>query len=174
MHDDEVLYGSGQSSDPVHSGNTGTSSGQGSHFDGSSTNPTAATGYDNTTTGTGANTYGSGNTTSSSRMPGGFDDDVASTTAIRHGVPGNSQSGSTMTGSSGTNEPLDTNKPLPQAPGSTGTGVGGVRSTVGTGRDLPGTDRSMGQYVQPFLVFSFGIFHCMDATVSSLTRKTIC
>lgn len=51
-----------------------------------------------------------------------------------------------MTGSSGANDLLDTNKPLPQAPGSTGTGLGGASSTLGSGRDLP--DRTVGQYVQ--------------------------
>ncbi|KAI4129600.1 MAG: hypothetical protein LQ347_003716 [Umbilicaria vellea] len=143
-YDEEVLYGSGRSSDPVHSGTSGTtSSGPGSHLGGSSTTPSSATGYDNTGTGTGSNTYDSGNTLSSSRAHGGLADDGASTTAIRHGVPGNTQSGSTMTGSSGANDLLDTNKPLPQAPGSTGTGLGGASSTLGSGRDLP--DRTVGQ-----------------------------
>ena len=149
-----MLYGSGKSSDPVHSGTTGTSSGTGSQLGGSSTNPTPATGYDNTRTGTGSNTYDSGNTLSSSRGPGGLADDGASTTAIRHGVSGNPQSGSTLTGSSGTHDPLDTNKPLPQAPGSTGTGIGGASSALGSGRDLP--DRSVGQYVQLFFVLILG------------------
>lgn len=147
-----MLYGSGKSSDPVHSGTTGTtSSGPGSHLGGSSTNPTSGTGYDNTGVGSGSNTYDSGNTLSSSRAPGGLADDGASTTAIRHGVPGNSQSDSTLTGSSGAYDPLDTNKPLPQAPSSTGTGLGGASSTLGGGRDLP--DRTIGQYVQLFPVF---------------------
>ncbi|SLM41414.1 hypothetical protein LPUS_12406 [Lasallia pustulata] len=141
-YDEEVLYGSGNSPDPVHSGSAGASSGAGSHLGSSSTNPTSATGHDSTPA-PAAFTYESGNISSTSRVPGGVADDGASTTAIRHGVPGNSQSGSTLTGSSGTSDPLDTNKPLPQAPGSTGTGIGGASSTLGSGRDLP--DRSVGQ-----------------------------
>ena len=149
------MYGSGKSSDPVHSGSTGTSTGPSSHLGSSSNNPASTTGYDNTKVGTGSSTYDSGSTLSPSRGAGGLADDGASTTAIRHGVPGNSQSGSTLTGSSATHDPLDTNKPLPEAPGSTGTGIGGTSSTLGSGRDLP--DRSVGQYVPPFLVLVLGV-----------------
>lgn len=138
-HDDEVLYGSGQSSDPVHSGNN-TASGQGGHLGSSRTagndnNPlssntdTSATGrsdYDNNLATTGpsvgkdgsagssglgpSNTLGSG--AREPRIPGAFDydNDASSTTAIRSGVPGHGASG--LSGSS------DINKPLPREPGS--------------------------------------------------------
>lgn len=50
-------------------------------------------------------------------MPGGFDDDddAATTASVRSGVPGQSQSRSTMTGA---NDPTFTNKPLPPEPAS--------------------------------------------------------
>jgi len=137
--DDEVMYGSGQSSDPVHSTNTGGVSGQGSHFGSSqrgtdplssSTNPTSSgvsSGYGSNTTGTGQQPNLSGNPTSRSNMPGGFDDG-ASTASIKSGVPGHPQSESGLIGSSGTGESLDTNKPLPHTPGS---GLTGSNTTAG-------------------------------------------
>ena len=160
------MYGSGNSPDPVHSGSTGTSSGAGSHLDSQSTKPTSATDHGSTRT-PAAFTYESGNISSTSRVPGGVADDGASTTAIRHGVPGNSQSGSTLTGPSGTNDPLDINKPLPQAPGTAGIGIGGASSTLGSGRDLP--DRSVGQYVQLFLAFVLGA--CSFTTETTSNRR---
>ena len=142
------MYGSGQSDDPVHSGTTGTTSGQGSHFDssttgagennplGSDTNPTAttgSTGYDGDTSGTGtqlgstgvgpSDTYGSGNTFSSSRMPGTFDNDVESTASIKSGVQGAAQSATGLTGTP------DVNKPLPSEPGTGSTGLGSDTTT---------------------------------------------
>ena len=51
-----------------------------------------------------------------SRMPGGFDDDDAATTAsVRSGIPGQSQSRSAMAGA---NDPSFTEKPLPREPAS--------------------------------------------------------
>lgn len=51
-----------------------------------------------------------------SRMPGGFDNDDAATTAsVSSGIPGQSQSRSAMTG---TNDPTFTDKPLPREPAS--------------------------------------------------------
>ncbi|KAI9877958.1 MAG: hypothetical protein M1830_002365 [Pleopsidium flavum] len=139
--DDEVMYGSGQSSDPVHSANTGGVSGQGSHFGSSqrgtdplssSTNPTSSgvgsgSGYGSEVSGTGRQPGLSGNTTSRSNMPGGFDDG-ASTASIKSGVPGYPQSGSGLAGSSATGDSLDTNKPLPHTPGS---GLTGSNTTTG-------------------------------------------
>ncbi|KAL9116914.1 MAG: hypothetical protein Q9187_006556 [Circinaria calcarea] len=138
-HDDEVLYGSGQSSDPVHSGNN-AGSGQGGHLDSSRTaghdNNPLSSNTDNSATGTsdydnnpattarsvgkeglaGSSGLGSSNTLGSGtrepRIPGAFDhdDDASSTTAIRSGVPGH--------GASGLSDPLNINKPLPHEPGS--------------------------------------------------------
>lgn len=105
----------------------------GSHFGNSRTagdplstsrNPTGTSQYDTGTT-SGKSQYGSGTTEGAShglsepyasRMPGGFDDDDAATTAsVSSGVPGQSQSRSTMTGA---NDPILTDKPLPREPAS--------------------------------------------------------
>lgn len=75
-----------------------------------------------------------------------------------------------MIGSSGVNDPLDTNKPLPQAPGSTGTSLGGASSTLGSGRDLP--DRTVGQYVHLFPLFILGV-SCFAAQISGLESENI-
>lgn len=96
---------------------------QGSHFGGSrtaghdplptSSDPTGTSQYDNGTT-VGAS-HGL-NEPYASRMPGGFDNDDAATTAsVRSGVPGQSQSRSSMTGA---NDPVFTDKPLPPEPTS--------------------------------------------------------
>ena len=61
-----------------------------------STNPTGTSQYDNEPTGRGA---GGLNEPSTSRMPGGFEDDAATTASINSGVPGQSQSHSGFTGS---------------------------------------------------------------------------
>ena len=104
-------------------------SGAGSHFGSSrtanttdptsSTNPTSTTGAssygnDPTSTSTGGlgSSYDTGSRASGSRMPGSFDDDTSSTTAIRSGIPGQSHGGSGLTGTS------DVNKPLPHQPGT--------------------------------------------------------
>lgn len=81
-------------------------------------------------------------------MPGGFDDDAATTASVRSGVPGQTtQTGSGMTGS---NDPiLGANKPLPREPGTSGTGLTGSsgNNMAGgsslTGNDYP--DRSLGR-----------------------------
>ena len=142
--DDEVMYGSGQSSDPVHSG-------QGSHFGSSRTadttdNTLSSSGHPTSITGTSglggnssstgrtvgnegltdssgvgsSDTYGSG--TSDSRMPGAFDDG-SSTAEIRSGVPGRNVGGSGLTGSS------SLNKPLPNEPGTSSLGSGSHTTT---------------------------------------------
>lgn len=158
--DDEVMYRSGRSDDPVHTGdantgNTHVGSGQGSHFGSSrtagrdplstSSNPTGKSQYDGgASTGTGQ--YDSGITGGpshglsepyASRMPGGFDNDDAATTAsVSSGIPGQSQSRSAMTGA---NEPTFTDKPLPPEPASAGTGL---EQNSLTGNSYP--DRSIG------------------------------
>ena len=60
-----------------------------------STNPTGTSQYDTGPTGRGA---GGLNEPSASRMPGGFEDDAATTASISSGVPGQSQSHSGLTG----------------------------------------------------------------------------
>ena len=135
------MYGSGQSSDPIHSSSTG--SGAGSQFGSSQTPNTEATplssnnstsaadtssyGNNPTASGTGGlgSSYNTAPTTSGSRMPGSFDDDdTSSTTAIRSGVTGQSHRGSGLTGSS------DINKPLPNQPGTSNLGSG-AKTTAG-------------------------------------------
>ena len=154
--DDEVMYGSGRSDDPVHTGATNlgsshTGSGQGklgirvwiepvykrsmysgSHFSSSRTaghdpfstsSISAETSQYDKGTSTGTSQFASGTTGGAShglsepyasRMPGGFDDDDAATTAsVSSGVPGQSQSRSATT--SANDEPL-TDKPLPNEP----------------------------------------------------------
>ncbi|KAL8969852.1 MAG: hypothetical protein Q9183_001795 [Haloplaca sp. 2 TL-2023] len=58
------------------------------------------------------------NAAPSSQMPGAFDNDSASATSIKSGVPGNSDDPRT-TGTSAARDTVDTNKPLPSEP-STG------------------------------------------------------
>ena len=102
----------------------------GSHFGSSRT-----AGHDSLPTSsdpTGTSQYDSGTTRGAShglnepyasRMPGGFDNDDAATTAsVRSGIPGQSQSRSTMTGA---NDPVFTDKPLPREPTS-GTYTSGI------------------------------------------------
>ena len=108
-----------------------------------STNPTSGSQYDSSTTG--QRTHGL-NEPYASRMPGGFDDDAATTASVSSGVPGQSQSRSGMTG---TNDPM-LDKPLPREPASAGTGLMGssANNTTGTGSSLTGNehpDRSIGR-----------------------------
>lgn len=128
-HDEEVMYGSGRSSDPVHSGTTGGASGQGSHLGSSqaghnplssASNPTSgdvSSGYGSNPTAGGHQSSLTGNATSRSGTSTAFDDG-ASTASIKSGIQGHSQSGSGLIGSSGSNDPIDTNKPLPSTPSS--------------------------------------------------------
>ncbi len=126
-HDDEVMYGSGRSSDPVHSGTTGGVSGQGSHLGGSggatnqpSSNPDptdVTSGYSGNSTGTGQDSNLTGNETPSPNVAGKFDD-RASTASIKSGVTGYPHPASGLIGSSVAGDPLDTDKPLPHPPAS--------------------------------------------------------
>ena len=99
-----------------------------------STNPTGGSQYDTLSTGQGSHGL---NEPYASRMPGGFDDDAATTASVRSGVPGQSQSGS---GIMGTND-LSLNKPLPREPASASTSAGAGSSL--TGNSYP--DRSIGR-----------------------------
>ncbi|KAI4176589.1 MAG: hypothetical protein LQ343_000880 [Gyalolechia ehrenbergii] len=128
--DDEVMYGSGQSGDPVHTG----SASQATSSDpiASSTHPTSTSTREAVGQGgTGSIQQGSA-PFSSSRMPGMFDDDVGSTSSIKSGLPGNSQE-SNRTGISDTHDPLDTNKALPREPTTGGTGAYSSSSVAGSG-----------------------------------------
>ncbi|KAL8738411.1 MAG: hypothetical protein Q9181_000782 [Wetmoreana brouardii] len=128
--DDEVMYGSGQSNDPVH---MGTGSQAASSHD--TNNPSlSSTGHTGNTArdpvgqgGIGSVQQGS-NPVSSSRMPGTFDDDVGSTTSIKSGLPGNTTEDSKATGIPDTRDPLDTNKALPREPAT-----GGLHSSTTAG-----------------------------------------
>ncbi|KAI9753219.1 MAG: hypothetical protein M1835_001018, partial [Candelina submexicana] len=154
--EDEVLYGSGQSSDPVHSGAAGHTTGHGSHPGSSS-----ETGHHYGTDGpigssasgaaTAGHSTGNASYTSPSLMPGEFPDDNASIASIKSGVHG-SNPGSKLTDSSaiGSDTGVDVNKPLPHTPAS-GRGVTGSnlpdRSVGGpahhtTGSENPSADRS--------------------------------
>ncbi len=135
------MYGSGKSSDPVHSGTTGGASGQGSHLGSSrsqagqaplssGSNPTygdVGSGYGNNPTAGAQQSSLTGNTTLRSGQSTAFDDG-ASTMSIKSGIQGHPQSGSGLIGSSGSNDPLDTNKPLPNTPAS---GLTGGNTTIG-------------------------------------------
>ena len=188
-HDDEVLYGSGQSSDPIHSGNN-TGSGQGSHLGSSRTGgddsnplssnpPTSASGsssYGNypSTTGrsagtdelTGSSGLGSSNAFASgaqeSRIPGAFDDDASSTTAIRSGIPGHGASG--LSGTS------DINKPLPREPGSSSLGSG---SHANVGPHSSGLENKLDPRVDSDLDGSRGLGRNTGTTGSGLTGSNL-
>ena len=155
------MYGSGKSSDPVHSGSAGTSSGQGSHFGSSQAGQNPISSAKNPTpsdvsSGSASNPVvggqqsGLGGNATSRSGPSGAFDDGASTASIKSGIPGHSQSGSGLIGSSGINDPVNTNKPLPTAPAA---GLAGGSTTAGqgftgagmTGSGLP--DRSVGRRV---------------------------
>ncbi|MCJ1392318.1 hypothetical protein MMC18_005185 [Xylographa bjoerkii] len=109
-HDNEVLYGSGQSSDPMHSGTSapGTGFAQGhtlGHLEeGGRPNEAFSTSNNNSTTGTTATDDPFLRNATSAQRPG-LSSDVGSTTAIRDGVPG-ATSGSGLSGSTETDVPV--------------------------------------------------------------------
>jgi hypothetical protein len=95
-HDDEVLYGSGKSDDPIMSSNTGKFSGQGTHF-----GQTRSGGQDPSTADTNSTTTGniaSHHLSSSQLQPDGGE----STASIQSGVQGYPQYRPALTGNSGT------------------------------------------------------------------------
>ena len=115
--------------------NQNTVAGEGSHFGSSrttgndplssSTNPTSGTG----TRGL-SEPY-------SSRMPGSFDDDAATTASVSSGVPGRAQTrNAPSTGAYDSG--LDTNKPLPSQPSTSNTGL--------TGSGVAGSGGAAGPY----------------------------
>ncbi|KAL9028644.1 MAG: hypothetical protein Q9196_003022 [Gyalolechia fulgens] len=130
--DDEVMYGSGQSGDPVHTGVASQAT---------SSDPIAASTHPTSTTGSSREPAGQGGTgsiqqgstpLSSSRMPGTFDDDAASTSSIKSGLQGHPQE-SKMTGLPETRDPLNTDKALPREPTTGGAGVHSSSNTTGSG-----------------------------------------
>jgi len=136
-------YGSTTGNDPLLTSThtttpttTGTGYGNTSRNDplSTSTNPTGGSQYDTASSGQGSHGL---KEPYASRMPGGFDDDAATTASVRSGVPGQSQSGSNITGTSDSG----LNKPLPREPASAGTGTGAGSSL--TGNSYP--DRSVGR-----------------------------
>ena len=93
-------------------------------------------------------------------MPGGFDDDAATTASVKSGIPGTSQAGYATTSTN--NSGLDTNKALPPAPAGTGIMGSGSNTTAGSGSnttsaDLP--DRSVGRYVCRIFGFDHRLTH---------------
>ncbi|KAL8930097.1 MAG: hypothetical protein Q9172_000182 [Xanthocarpia lactea] len=132
--DDEVMYGSGQSGDPVHTGtgSQATSSYNANDPLSSSTGPTTSSAREPVGQGgTGSIQQGS-NPLASSRTPGTFDDDAGSATSIKSGHPGNDQE-SKITGIPETHGPLDTNKALPREPATGYSGGHDSSTTSGVG-----------------------------------------
>ncbi|KAL8694931.1 MAG: hypothetical protein Q9218_000502 [Villophora microphyllina] len=129
--DDEVMYGSGQSGDPVHMG-TGSQA-TGSHDTNdpshSSTGPTGNTTRDPVGQG------GVGSIQQPSHMSGTLSDDAGSATSIKSGLAGNSRE-SKITGIPETHDALDTNKALPREPTTGGHGAAGATGAL-TGGSLP-------------------------------------
>ena len=177
------MYGSGQSSDPIHAG-------QGSHFGASrtadSSNPLSS-GQSSSTTGTSAlggnpsstghsvgnegltghrgvgssDPYDSGR--SDSRMPGAFDDG-SSTAEIRSGVPGrNVGDSSGLTGSS------SLNKPLPNEPGTSSLGSG---TTTTAGPHSSNLENKLDPRVDSDLDGSRGLGSRTGTTGSGLTGSS--
>ncbi|MCJ1397519.1 hypothetical protein MMC11_000713 [Xylographa trunciseda] len=108
-HDNEILYGSGQSSDPIHSGTstTGTGFAHGhtlGHLEegGRRNEPFSAS--NNTTAGTKATDDPLSRNANSKQRPG-LGSEVGSTTAIRDGIPG-ATSGSGLNGSTEFDTPV--------------------------------------------------------------------
>ena len=135
------MYGSGKSGDPVQdnpvSGNpitsnkTGDDTGPTSAFSGYGNTPLPGAnradvdkpGYEGNQTSTLGATGATGHSTgpsSTSRMPGTFDDDTATTASVKSGVIGESQGGAGLSGPGATSSSI--NKPLPREPETAGTG----------------------------------------------------
>ncbi|KAL8715573.1 MAG: hypothetical protein Q9220_000909 [cf. Caloplaca sp. 1 TL-2023] len=111
------MYGSGQSSDPVHSGTGSQAIGSRGPTDpvSSTTAPAMSTAREPVGQGGMGSIQQGSAPSSTSQMPGTFEDDGASATSIKSGLPGNSEH-SKMTGLPGSHDPLDTNKALPREP----------------------------------------------------------
>ncbi|KAL8992976.1 MAG: hypothetical protein Q9169_006689 [Polycauliona sp. 2 TL-2023] len=126
--DDEVMYGSGQTADPVHSG-TGS---QANNPLSSDSGPSTSSAREPVGQG-GTGSIQQGSTPlSSSRTPGTFVDDGGSAMSIKSGQQGNSQE-SKITGMPDTHDSLDTNKPLPHEPTTGLTGAPHSSTTSGVG-----------------------------------------
>ena len=121
------MYGTGESSDPVHM-NTGDQAG---HTKATSdpADPTGNSARDPVGQGGMGSIQQGSNPAPSSQMPGAFDNDSTSATSIKSGVPGNSDESRTA-GTSAAHDTVDTNKPLPSEPA---TGAYGSSNTSGAG-----------------------------------------
>ncbi|KAL8771010.1 MAG: hypothetical protein Q9209_003429 [Squamulea sp. 1 TL-2023] len=130
--DDEVMYGSGQSGDPVHAGtgSQATSSHNPTDPLSSSTAPTNPSAREPIGQGGSGSVQQGSNPMPSSHTQGTLDDDAGSAMSIKSGQPGNSQE-SKITGIPKTHGPLDTNKALPHEP-TTGY-TGGHDSSTSSG-----------------------------------------
>lgn len=138
------------SDDPVRDQTTATTSGEGSHLGSSraagveksitSTDPTSigsgatGTGYNSAVNEKPFSSHGLGTTDlnepSSTHGTSRPLDDTATTASIKSGVPGNPQS-SSLTGSTGNKDVVDTNKPLSHEPA--GVGLGGTPDKYAAG-----------------------------------------
>ena len=178
------MYGSGGPADPVHTGHTAVASGQGSHF--GSGNTAGNDPLSTSTNPTGRSQYSTGNPSQglkepyASRMPGGFDDDAATTSSVRSGVPGYPQSSSTATGrSNGTDDPNLTNKPLPREPASAGTGrvdntgISGHTSSFGHSTGNTGYGLSSSTNNPPLGYGSSTAGHGQNTMDTSLPDRTV-
>ncbi|KAL8951931.1 MAG: hypothetical protein Q9222_002115 [Ikaeria aurantiellina] len=132
--DDEVMYGSGQSSDPVHNGTGSQAIGSKGPNDSIPSSADPAMGSAREPVGQGGmGSIQQGSVPSStSQMPGAFDNDGASATSIKSGLPGNSEQ-SKVTGLPESRDPLDTNKALPREPTTGGIRGDHSSTTAGTG-----------------------------------------
>ncbi|KAL8761281.1 MAG: hypothetical protein Q9184_002576 [Pyrenodesmia sp. 2 TL-2023] len=136
--DDEVMYGSGQSDDPVKAG-TGSqaTSAYNNNDQIAKDNLNSSSGPAGISTrepvgqgGTGSIQQGSN---PSSRMSGTYDaGDVGSTSSIKSGLAGSNQEPKVI-GVSETHDPLDTNKALPREPAGGGAQRYGSSTTAGAG-----------------------------------------
>ncbi|KAL8779805.1 MAG: hypothetical protein Q9213_006763 [Squamulea squamosa] len=132
--DDEVMYGSGQSGDPVHTGtgSQATSSHNPSDLLSTSTAPTNPSAREPIGQGGSGSIQQGSNPLPSSHTQGTLDDDAGSAMSIKSGQPGNSQE-SKITGIPETHGPLDTNKALPREPTTGYTGGHDSLTTSGVG-----------------------------------------
>jgi hypothetical protein len=138
--DDEIMYGSGRSNDPVHSGNTGALTGEGSHFD-NSRDPPSGTGLGSSNVGNAPTTAGPHSTDLANKADPRVDSDLDGSPTAGDTTGAYSSTGrSSMPGAfeSGSN-PYSTRELDPRVGGPTSTsGLGS--DTMGTGYDTTGQE----------------------------------
>ncbi|KAL8725473.1 MAG: hypothetical protein Q9166_007335 [cf. Caloplaca sp. 2 TL-2023] len=170
--DDEVMYGTGESNDSVHTG-TGTQATR-SH---NASEPLSSSTATSTREPVGQGATGSiqqGSTPlSSSHIPGAFDDDAGSALSIKSGQPGNSQE-SKITGIPETHDPLDTNKALPREPTTGGAEAFSSSNPPAIGPHSSGLANKVDPRVDSDLDGSRGFGgHDIAGTAGGLTRSTL-